>query len=537
MAQQLPCPNPTCKHVFSAQEVQSAERLKCPGCGQLFRFRPPGSTAPALGIPEKPALPASSKTPAAASAAKMPMAAAPKAPLAAPVAASRPAVPIAAPVASVVKTAPPRPVDVESLDQPVPLPEPEGNPFAIRAPQVLPEDDAVPLVRSRGVVKNRWTVKHYSILGVALCLAAALAVCAVIFRGSLADIFRGERGDHSGAQGRLFKVRNMSGKEENAFQINAPPRWTADRDLRVGLNALTAWRHGEGDAWFAVAVQDYGQQRPRDAELMKAAIERLESLFGDALELAKKATKAQLGGEDCRALPFKGTLNTVTWYGECYLLTHQGFGYWLFVASSARWGQADDAAHIKDLLDNGKNFALVTERKGWREQPPKMDPFHAQNAPLSMTVPSGAWEKSPAKDVEETGELYLFGRFLREKDNRKNASILVFTADKKSDLKESLREVRSYLEKRLQEEIAQYKYLAAGEGAATTIEPVGDRSGAVTELKLMLNDEPRRYTLLAVVHHEDKAYVIRCECIWEHRQIWQQDFRNALATLKFDSKD
>src|SRR5262245_22382501 len=73
--------------------------------------------------------------------------------------------------------------------------------------------------------------------------------------------------------------------------------------------------------------------------------------------------------------------------------------------------------------------------------------------------------------------------------------------------------------------------------ANLTIEPVGDRSRALTELKLMLNDEPRRYTLLAVVHHEDKAYVIRCECIWEHRQIWQQDFRNALATLKFGGKD
>ncbi len=421
----------------------------------------------------------------------------------------------------------------------MPLPEPDANPFAIRAPQVAPaEDETAPLVRSRSVVKNRWTAKHYSILGLALCLAAVLATCAVVFRDNLGEIFRQERGNHAGMQGRLFKVRNLSGKEEDAFQLAAPARWSVDSKLRISLNALTAWKHDEGgEAWFAVAVQDYGQQRPRDAELMKSAIERLENHFPDALELAKKATKSQLAGEDWQVLPFKGTSNSVTWYGECYLLTHHGFGYWLFVASSARWGRAEDAAHVKAELDNGKNFALLTDRKGWREQPPKMDTFHAQNAPLSITVPSGVWEKSAAKDVEETGELYLFGRFLREKDNRKNASILVFTADKKSDLKESLREVRSYLEKRLQEEIAHYKYLAAGEGAATTIEPVGDRSGALTELKLVLNDEPRRYTLLAVVHHEDKAYVIRCECIWEHRQIWQQDFRNALATLKFTGKD
>ena len=229
----------------------------------------------------------------------------------------------------------------------------------------------------------------------------------------------------------------------------------------------------------------------------------------------------------------------MTWFGECYLLAYQGFGYWFFVASPSPWGSADDAAHVKGELEKNKGFVLVTERKGWREQPPKMDTFLAQAAPLSMTLPSGAWEKSPAKDEEETGELFLFGRFLKEKDNRKNASILVFTTDKKSDLKESLREARGYLEKRKQEENVKYKYLAAQDGAAEAgaVEPVGDQQGALVELKLLFGDEPRRYTLLAVVHHEGKAYVVRCDCAWEHRQIWQQDFRTALGTMKIARKE
>ena len=41
-------------------------------------------------------------------------------------------------------------------------------------------------------------------------------------------------------------------------------------------------------AWLAVAAQDFGQQRPREGELMKAAIERLEVYFKDALELASE---------------------------------------------------------------------------------------------------------------------------------------------------------------------------------------------------------------------------------------------------------
>src|SRR5207253_8420138 len=121
MAQQLHCPNPACKHIFSAQEVQSAELLKCPGCGQLFRFRPPGSAPP----------PRAQAKAAPLQCTKPPIAAPLTAPLALPEKAPRAVVPIAAPVAPVVKPAPTRSVDVESLDQPVALPEAEANPFAV----------------------------------------------------------------------------------------------------------------------------------------------------------------------------------------------------------------------------------------------------------------------------------------------------------------------------------------------------------------------------------------------------------------------
>jgi hypothetical protein len=305
-----------------------------------------------------------------------------------------------------------------------------------------------------------------------------------------------------------------------------------DKDLKTRLKAQTAWKHNELDAWFAVAVEDYGQQRPRDAEMMQAAIERLENHFGDALELANKTLPAQLGGEECRCLRFKGTFNSVTWFGECYLLAHHGFGYWFFVGATS-W---DEAAQVKrDVEDDGKGFALLTERRGWREQPPPVETFYAQAAPLSVVVPKDVWERSAAREEEETGELYLFGRFLKGKDNRKNASILIFTADKKSDLKESLRTARAYLEKRKQEENPKYKYVMAQDGASESgsIEPVADRTGGLVELRLMFGDEPKRYTLLAVVHHDDKAFVIRSDCAWEHRQIWQQDFRNVLGTLRF----
>lgn len=417
------------------------------------------------------------------------------------------------------------------------LPEPEADPFALRT-AAPPIDDDVPLVRSRRMVNKGWTAKHYTILLLALFGVGGLVAGVIIFRGPFSSIFQ-RPADDSGARSRPFAVRNLAGKDEKAFRLSAPARWSPEKELRQRLDAITAWHHDEGDAWFAVAVQDYGQQRPRDSELMKNAIDRLEAHFGDALELANRPAKSELAGEECQYIRFKGTFKTVTWYGECYLLAYHGFGYWFFVATSSRWGAAGDAAHMKAELEKGKGLVLDTERKGWREQPPKMDTFHAQAAPLSIMIPSGVWTKNAAKDIEETGELFVFGRFPRDKDNRKNASILVFTSDKKSDLKESLREARAYLEKRRQEENDKYKYMVAQEGVAESgmQETVGDRLGQQVELKLLLGDEPKRFVLLAVVHHEDKAFVIYCDCAWENRQIWQQDFRNALATLKFAKKE
>ena len=420
----------------------------------------------------------------------------------------------------------------------MPLPEPETDPFAIQAAAPAVEDD-LPLLRSRRVVKKGWTAKHYTILLFGLFAVGGLITGVIVFRGNLRDWFRAQRDDRGGGSGRVFHVRTLASKEEKVFRLAVPERWIADKDLKIRINAITAWKNEERDAWLAIAVQDYGQQRPRDGELMKAAIERLEGHFGDALELGKRAIKSDLAGEECQTLPFKGTFNSVTWYGECFLLAHRGFGYWFFVATSSKWGAADDARHVKSELEQSKSFVLATERAGWTEQPPKMETFHAQAASLSITVPAGAWEKSPAKDVEETGELFLFGRFLREKDNRKNASILVFTSDKKSDLKESLREARSYLEKRKQEENEKYKYIAAEDGASAAggDHPIGNLRGWQAELKLLFNDEPRRYSLLSVVHYDDKAFDILCYCAWEHRQIWQQDFRSALATLKLTRKE
>ena len=76
-------------------------------------------------------------------------------------------------------------------------------------------------------------------------------------------------------------------------------------------------------------------------------------------------------------------------------------------------------------LDTGASgFFPDTVRKGWREQPPKMKEFTTEDGALTVSLIDGVFEKHQAKDQDERGRLYLFARYQKEKDNRKNADDL-----------------------------------------------------------------------------------------------------------------
>src|SRR5262245_29780679 len=104
MPHELPCPNPSCTHVFTAAQVQAATALKCPRCGQVFQFRHSREAAPAAG-----------QAPAAGRlAAPAPLAKAPPPVPKAKIPVARPARP--APVSAPAVPAAPRPEPIASPD-------------------------------------------------------------------------------------------------------------------------------------------------------------------------------------------------------------------------------------------------------------------------------------------------------------------------------------------------------------------------------------------------------------------------------------
>src|SRR5260370_36431246 len=102
MADQFPCPNPTCTHVFTLAELQTAAQVGCPRCGFRMQGRgpaqpaPPTRPAPAVARPVAPAVPLAAPVQAPIVAATLVL------PAAAPMRQAKPVQPRASPARPVV---------------------------------------------------------------------------------------------------------------------------------------------------------------------------------------------------------------------------------------------------------------------------------------------------------------------------------------------------------------------------------------------------------------------------------------------------
>jgi hypothetical protein len=422
---------------------------------------------------------------------------------------------------------PPVQTDVSLIQEHAPEPEPAVNILS-------------PAIRAR--LRRKSSLAKRLILAIlALAVAGGAVVGFIVFRERFAP------GKDDGYTGPVEKftgeVRNVKNIDEKAFQFLVPPKtWKLEGGIRNGLKGNAAAAAGLGivalkridsggepdksrAAWVAAAARDYGFKKPRDAELVKEGIERLESLFGENLELAEKPLPKALAGQNAQALEFKGTLKQVVWRGECYMLARHGIGYWFFIAAPTT---EDAQKELEELQQDKRGFVLADERRGWREQPPKMAIFRADKMPLSVTAPEGVWEKKDPTEVDEKGVLLLFGRYLQEKDNRKNAQVLIAALDAQPTAKDALKSAIAYFEEERKKENKDYQF----ESIREDILKAGSREIHVAEIKVQLMAQPARYFLVAIVGGPANTIAILCDSAWENRQIWQQDFLDLLKTFQ-----
>jgi DNA-directed RNA polymerase subunit RPC12/RpoP len=387
------------------------------------------------------------------------------------------------------------------------------------------------LVRRAAKPKKPFNWMRLAIITCAIGFAASIVITAIV---SVLWLFLGTEGwgglSGANADGAIYWY-NLKG--EKAVKLVLPKdSWEIDKEIYSRFDATAAWKRKDDDLWFAVFVKDYGMQKPRDATVLKIAIDKLEGHFGGDMELSAKPEPDKFNELPAQKLQFKGKAGAAIWLGECWMFFKDGVAYWVFIASPD-WQKVTD---FEEEMPAKRVFVAV-ERRGWREQPWPTKTFQSDNGKFAMTAPEGVWDRHDAKNEDQNGLLFLFGKYAAEKDNRKNAQLLVFTFEKKDDLKAAIVFAREYLDKKEDSENKNIKIVLAddmvkGQTEIGSIEDVGNRRGRVIDLKRLFDGEPKRYFLLAVINDPDTAYGILCECTWESRHIWRSDFMDILRTTK-----
>jgi hypothetical protein len=435
------------------------------------------------------------------------------------------------------------PVKAPPAAPPMPHPAPANpTPSAPAAPALNSPAKSEKIVHVRGLKKPR--SRQPILKAVVVASVIGLFVGAVFFLiytlGPSLRPIPGPGGGHN--PGLAFYVRNHRGQDEKAFTLTLDKgTWAVDKEMKNRLKALAAFKRADpsADAWVAVAVQDFGFRKPREGELLNGAIERLRVQFGDSLMINTKPEPAKVGGVEASRCAFVGRTNIV-WNGECYLVPHHGFAYWIFVASPTLEAAQQQFAE----LDEQKAFAFTTERRGWTEQPPDMESFAALGNAFFVQAPRLVWRKNDPKTEDENGVIFLSGLFQSLSTHgpdfatAKNATFVGVALDRKADLREAYKSAVAYFEKRKLEESKDYRFepIEATAHLKGELAEVGDQPGSIGEAKLMRGAEKMRFIVFAAFNDAAKTYGLRFECAWENQMIWRKEFQELIKTVRLGSK-
>ena len=291
-------------------------------------------------------------------------------------------------------------------------------------------------------------------------------------------------------------------------------------------------RHAKHDFWFAVVVEDHKVTKPRDADMLRFAIDKLESQFGDALELGAKAEPSKINGLPAQKIRVQGT-NQVrpTGSAECHMFFKDGIAYYLFLASPD-WAvvEISPIALPRKATSASK---VETTRLAASNRSPMRIRSHPTASSQSAFPEAGSGNVTPNAQGRKTrtaNSSSIRANIKEKGQSAKTPSCSVLTIPKKrATSKEAMKAGREYLASKLKNDNDHFKIVHAaevseGQSELGTLEDIGNRRGRIVDLKKMFNEEAKRYYLMAVINEPDLAYVVICDCAWESRQIWRQDF-------------
>jgi hypothetical protein len=319
--------------------------------------------------------------------------------------------------------------------------------------------------------------------------------------------------------------------------------WHRDERLQRRLHVNLVLSRSSPRSSMALLFKDYKTRTPGDAEMVEMALGKLGSYFS-ALEREVKPRDAdsKLAGRPTLRMEFEGNdPDSVAMFGECRMITWQGYGYWLFF-----WAPNDDDRDrvSTEWVPVRERFSLLNRREGWVERPRARQRINGKKIRYSLSYPRDVWGPEEAADHDPLADIVLRGD---EPDSQRNpvpplerhasrvAWLKVLVLPSAENLTAASKAAHDYLLQRQKEEgypdtriEAVPDKTASGERKAN----IGAVRGQLSRLHVINGENQERFVLMATVVRQEGVLVLLGDAPWERRDFWEQELLAIFNTLK-----
>jgi hypothetical protein len=354
--------------------------------------------------------------------------------------------------------------------------------------------------------------------------------------------------------------RDVENEEKGNFRFRPPRDWEEEPAVaRAFRTVQMAYRRSDAGPRNRMALyyRDYQKRSPSDAELVGEGLVKLRNYFSDLeYDVKERDDKFRLGGLPALVMEFQGysaAPENVFSGGEVWMMTHRGFAYWFFT-----WGpmlnDQKESVHEQVAAEWPKlreRFATLGYRDGWQEAPRKTRGFESPKGAYRIDYVDNVWSRQKEEEYNATqlgrppAELVLHGYDPRlaetDKHASKAATATVVVLGKASELAAAVKLAREDLlerQKQIKEENTYlYPETAVDNAPAESIrkDKADDKVGAFEGklLRLQVTNTPKRirYVVLGVVNRPEGVLAVQCECAYDQRDFWEQEFLPLLANL------
>jgi hypothetical protein len=318
-----------------------------------------------------------------------------------------------------------------------------------------------------------------------------------------------------------------------------PPEWKPDQQAQFSLGVNLALSRQSPSNHFGLFWKDYKDRMPPDGELLDEALRHLRKHLGEAVQWEPKPGEgAHLGGLPAMHIEFAGTdPEQAAVDGECVMLAHRGYGYWLFT-----WGpdaQHDQLVNEWEKLREG--FSLLDGRQTWKEKPREKEVATGARAKYQLSYPTDLWKKQALAGYDPMSDMVLEGFEVDKKaaaHSSKAGLLYVLVLPKEADLKAAAAAVKKHLLKRFQDEgqgnVDLVTVKEKGGAEADREARIGNLAGRLMKWRGSAADSSsfERFYQVGVVQRSAGTLVLLGECHWERRTFWEPEFKLVFDSLK-----